>query len=67
MKKSDFFKTNPVGDLLEELNEQDMRKVIGGTWYTSAESRKYCKTATLGSYGAFCSISAECNAGSGSC
>lgn len=60
MKKNDFFKENPVGNLLDELNEQDMRQTVGGT-YTKKDSKKYCQRATLGSYGAFCSLSAECN------
>ena len=60
MKKNDFFKENPVGNLLDELNEQDMRQTLGEK-KKKKSSKKYCKRATLGSYGAFCSISAECN------
>ncbi|PEF02070.1 hypothetical protein CON21_03725 [Bacillus thuringiensis] len=50
---------NPAGNLLQEINEQEMKKVQGG--WTHAESLAFAKMAGLGyNYGTRCTVSAEC-------
>lgn len=64
MNKKNFFKNNPVGDLVEELKEQEMKGIQAGRhfWETSYfDSKGQAKHATLGGPGAFCTFSAECN------
>ncbi|KAA0806317.1 hypothetical protein COA05_30890 [Bacillus thuringiensis] len=50
---------NPAGDLLQEVNEQEMQEVNGGLG--GAESRAIAKRMGLGdNYGTMCTVSAEC-------
>lgn len=52
---------HPAGNLFEEISEQDMSLVAGGTndWV----SKTVANIAGLGSnYGRVCTLSAECNA-----
>jgi len=52
---------HPSGNLLEEISEQDMSAMAGGT--TDAVSKSYAQRAGLGNnYGMFCTVSAECHA-----
>lgn len=66
MNKKSFFKVNPVGDLVQELKEQDMTKVAAGAFLTITKT-SYCDSAgqanlaTVVDEGAFCTLSAECN------
>lgn len=51
---------NPAGNLFEEISEQDMSLVTGGTndWV----SKQVADIAGLGNnYGRVCTVSAECN------
>ncbi|ARV46865.1 plantaricin C family lantibiotic [Bacillus inaquosorum] len=50
---------HPAGNLLEEINEQDMSSIAGGT--TDAYSKSLANRAGLGNnYGQYCTVSAEC-------
>ncbi|RWQ71007.1 plantaricin C family lantibiotic [Bacillus cereus] len=50
---------NPAGDLIQEVNEQEMQEVNGGIG--PAESRSQARRMGLGDdYGSLCTISAEC-------
>jgi hypothetical protein len=51
---------NPAGNLFEEINEQDMSLVAGGT--NNWVSNKIAKRRGLGGDGAICTVSAECRA-----
>ncbi|RWQ71006.1 plantaricin C family lantibiotic [Bacillus cereus] len=51
---------NPAGDLLQEVNEQEMQEVNGGV-LGPAESRAIARKMGLGNnYGSMCTVSAEC-------
>ncbi|MFK4480953.1 plantaricin C family lantibiotic [Bacillus sp. RC206] len=50
---------NPAGDLLQEINEQEMKAAKGG--WTPADSMAFARMAGLGNnYGTRCTVSAEC-------
>lgn len=56
MNKKNFFKSNPVGDLVEELKEQEMNQSAGKEW----NSKDLAHYWTLSSEGWVCTHSAEC-------
>ncbi|GLI86439.1 hypothetical protein ANABIO32_42450 [Rossellomorea marisflavi] len=52
---------NPAGNLFEEISEQDLSLVTGGT--NAWVSKKLANIEGLGNnYGRVCTLSAECNA-----
>lgn len=57
MNKKNFFKSNPVGDLVEELKEQEMNKSAGA----NNDSIHLARKLTLKGEGWKCTHSAECN------
>lgn len=56
MNKKTFFKSNPVGDLVEELKEQEMNQSAG-----ARSSIQLARYYTLKWEGWICTHSAECN------
>ncbi|SEO06355.1 bacteriocin-type signal sequence-containing protein [Terribacillus saccharophilus] len=59
-------KKNPAGDLFEEISEQDMSQVSGGT--SNWASKNLANARGLkGNYGQICTLSAECGAFTKSC
>ncbi|MFP9131274.1 plantaricin C family lantibiotic [Niallia sp. BSM11] len=56
---------NPAGDFFEELSEQDLNLVSGGTFIEYSRAIAIVQ-GLKGNYGQFCTISAEC-AGTHSC
>lgn len=56
MNKKKFFKSNPVGDLVEELKEQEMTQSAG-----AKKSIQLARELTLKGEGWKCTHSAECN------
>lgn len=68
MEKSIFKKTiskgvamenHPSGNLFEEISEQDLSLVAGGT--NDSVSKWVAKKRGMKGYGGICTISAECN------
>ncbi|PFJ06660.1 hypothetical protein COD67_03980 [Bacillus cereus] len=52
---------NPAGDLLQEINEQEMKLARGGYEFTHADSVTLAQMQGLGNnYGTKCTVSAEC-------